>query len=130
MTFTCIRIYPNGSAKYSVRDEAGARNWLAYNTQWRPGNTLVINGMVIDGTGSLKGNALCEIVDFVLSQELPDQAMRVIGKHWCDIERKHVERYPDDDVLVNDYHGMRHMEEQRKNAATHHRGLRLPSAIQ
>lgn len=117
MTFTCIRIYPNGSAKYSVRDEAGARNWLAYNSQWRPGNTLVINGMVIKGTGSLKGNALREIVDFVLSQEVPDETMRVVGKHWCDIERKHVERYPDDDVLVNDYHGMKHIEELRKKTA-------------
>lgn len=118
MAHVCIRIYPNGSANYSVRDEAGAKNWLAYNSEWRPGNTLVIDGVVIEGTGGLRGDELQSILDFVMSRELPDPEIRTIGKHWCDIERSYHDRYPDDDELVSDRDGMRFIENLRSKAAS------------
>ena len=51
--FLCIRVYPNGEAKYTVRDKEGKDSWVEYNSQFRGGNTLFVNAEYIPGTGSL-----------------------------------------------------------------------------
>jgi hypothetical protein len=61
MEHVCIRIYPNGSAKYTVRDDAGVESWLSYNRDYRGGNSLFIDGEYVEGTGSLHGEDLAAI---------------------------------------------------------------------
>ncbi len=61
-TFVCVRVYPSGDIRYTIRDEAGMKNWLDYNKVYRPGNTLFINGQPVEDTGSLSAtrmNYLC-----------------------------------------------------------------------
>lgn len=49
--YVCVRIYANGDAKYTVRDEEGMKSWLNYNKEWRFGNSLFINGDYVENTG-------------------------------------------------------------------------------
>jgi len=44
--FKCLRVYPNGDAKYSVwTTEKELEEWLDYNRVMRFGNALFVNGM-------------------------------------------------------------------------------------
>nr|WP_250807345.1 hypothetical protein [Neorhizobium tomejilense] len=107
MSHVCIRIYPNGSANYTVRDDAGMENWLAYNKRYRPGNTLVVDGEIVPDTGSLDGSELDAIVAFVLDRKLPDGRVRTPSqREWDDQKGEAYFRYPDDAVLVSDRVGM------------------------
>ena len=43
--FHCVRVYANGGAKETVRDQAGMESWIEYNRQFRGGNALIVNGV-------------------------------------------------------------------------------------
>ena len=117
MDHICIRIYACGEAKYSVRDDAGLKSWLEYNLEARPGNTLFVDGVRAGETGYLSGDELEAVSAFVLSQELPAPKPRRLSKQWDDIERRHFERYPDDDSLVSYQQGMEFLEQYREGMA-------------
>lgn len=97
MKHVCIRIYPNASAKYTVRDAEGLDSWLGYNKVYRPGNTLLVDGEIVEGTGLLSGEELLAVRDFVLSRKLRNTATRQTGGIGFG--------YPDDDELVDDWSG-------------------------
>ena len=40
----CVRVYPTGEAKDTIRDDDGMNGWVEYNRKWRPGNALFVNG--------------------------------------------------------------------------------------
>lgn len=102
MNHVCIRIYPNGSAKYTVRDEAGMESWLSYNREARGGNSLFVDGVYVEGTGSLSGDELAHVARHVLATELPDPELRELSNMWDPDFREYRTRYPDDDDLVSD----------------------------
>lgn len=117
MDHVCIRIYANGSARYSVRDADGATSWLSHNLEFRPGNTLVVDGEVISDTGYLSGAEKAAVIDFVLSRDLPDPNRRPLKPEWnADLRRK-VATYPEDGVLVSDFEGMEFLERYRRGLA-------------
>lgn len=66
----CVRVYPNGEAKHTVRDEAGLESWLDYNRRFR-GNALFVDGKLA-GPGDHGGldRDLIEHVESVLTDEL------------------------------------------------------------
>jgi hypothetical protein len=76
----CVRIYPNGEVKYSVRDEEGTKSWLEYNSVYRFGNTLFINRVYQEKTGYVRpGQKNFELFqEFVNSFEPEDSVERFI----------------------------------------------------
>ncbi len=47
----CIRVYANGSFAFEPRAESDVAHWIEYNTKWRGGNALFVNGKHIPNTG-------------------------------------------------------------------------------
>ena len=117
MDHVCIRIYANGSAKYTVRDDAGTESWLSFNREYRPGNTLVVDGEVLE-RGYLSGAELAAIVEFVLDKELPDTARFETSPEFDPELRRTVSRYPEDVVLVHDWLAMEFTDNLRRSLAT------------
>ena len=62
--FVCIRFYPDMTAKYTVRDQAGMESWKEYNRTARGGNSLFINGEYVPTTGMIKGKQLEQVAAF------------------------------------------------------------------
>lgn len=56
----CVRVYANGQAKHTIRDAEGMRGWIEYNSHWRPGNTLFVDG-ICQGKGYLDAEKIAEI---------------------------------------------------------------------
>ena len=46
--YLCVRVYANGDARYTVRDDAGLESWLAHNRRFRWGNALFVDGCLPD----------------------------------------------------------------------------------
>ncbi|AOG03315.1 hypothetical protein [Bosea sp. RAC05] len=69
----CVRVYPNGEAKFTIRDEPGLANWLDYNRKARPGNTLFVDG-VLAGPRDIGGLSSHEIehVSEIIGRELAE----------------------------------------------------------
>jgi len=67
----CVRIYPNGEAKHTIRDEEGLQSWLEYNRSARPGNALFVDGQLAgpEDTGGISRERL-EHVATILQDEL------------------------------------------------------------
>lgn len=103
MDHVCIRIYPNGSAKYSVRDAAGLESWLDYNRQFRGGNSLFVDGEYVEGTGSLHGEGLEHVARHVLAFDLPNPKTRPLRRMWDSDMGEFRVRYADDDDLVHSW---------------------------
>ncbi|WP_327210193.1 hypothetical protein [Rhizobium leguminosarum] len=119
MEHICIRIYPNGSAKYTVRDDAGLLSWLEYNRQYRGGNSLFVDGEHVEGTGSLHGEDLEHVARHVLAVDLPNTKLRPLGRMWDSDMGEFRVRYADDDDLVHGWEAEEFMEEifERNNVA-------------
>lgn len=113
MHHTCIRIYPNGKAKYTVRDEAGTEGWLKFNKEWRPGCALIVDGELVPETGDPADPELQALMELALSREIADPSVRRIGRQWDNISRQYEMRFPDDAILVSDLDGMEFVEEFR-----------------
>lgn len=111
MSHVCIRIYPDGSAKYTVRDEEGLASWLSYNRDYRGGNSLFVDGEYIEGTGSLHGETLAHVARHVLSVELPDPEPRPLGRMWDEDFGESRVRYADDADLVTSWEAEAFMQE-------------------
>jgi|GEM_PF-3645355 len=73
--FLCVRVYPNGEAKETVRGLEGMIGWLAYNRKCRWGNALFVNGVRPHPSdrGGLSENQCC----YVESKLLWDYKKRV-----------------------------------------------------
>jgi len=67
----CVRVYPNGEAKHTVRDEAGLKSWLEHNRSDRPGNALFVDGRLADpkDTGGVRADRIA-FVEGILLDEL------------------------------------------------------------
>jgi hypothetical protein len=120
MKHICIRIYPDGSAKYTVRDAAGLQSWLEYNREYRGGNSLFVDGEYIEGTGSLHGDDLEHVAKHVLALDLPNPKLRPLGRIWDSDVGEFRVRYADDDDLVYGWEAEEFMEAifERHNTAT------------
>jgi hypothetical protein len=68
--YWCVRVYPNGEAKETVRDQAGLESWSDYNRRFR-GNALFVNGELLD-RGTLPQD-VCEKISALLLAELPSR---------------------------------------------------------
>jgi hypothetical protein len=71
--FYCVRVYPDGSAKDTLRDKEGKDSWVEYNTKYRPGNMLFVNGICVSVglTDGEKKNK--EKIEQVILKELPEK---------------------------------------------------------
>lgn len=67
----CVRVYPNGEAKYTVRDEDGLASWLEHNRSDRPGNALFVDGRLASpsDTGGVRADHI-DFVEGILLEEL------------------------------------------------------------
>ncbi len=99
MSHICIRIYANGSAKYTVRDDEGLAKWVEFNKEFRPGNTLVVDGTVVQN-GYMSGTELEAIVKFAVKQKLPNPEVRQLARQFDIVSKKHYLQYPDDSILI------------------------------
>lgn len=115
-THTCIRIYANGSAKYTVRDDAGLASWLDRNVNDRPGNSLFVDGDHIEGTGYLEGEQLEQVSKFVLEQAIENPQVRRAARTRDPDSGKVGMFYPEDDVLVSDWRANDFTDTLRKQA--------------
>lgn len=75
----CVRVYANGSAKHTVRDEAGLESWLAYNRRFRPGNALFVDGRCVgEQDRGYLSPVLVRVVEAVLAAELRSESRSMI----------------------------------------------------
>lgn len=104
-SFYCVRVYPDGSAKYTIRDEDGLLSWLVYNHIYRPGNALFVDSFpIVESPGYFSDDALAHVQARMSRQmrktaEMKPQQMRMV--HAVD-EPSRV-RYPDDRELYPDF---------------------------
>jgi len=66
-----VRVYPDGSAKWAIRDEAGMQSWLEYNRENRWGNALFVDGKLASpkDKGQLTAEEIA-IIEAALTDEL------------------------------------------------------------
>ena len=48
----CVRVYANGQATYTIRDQKGVKSWLDHNRHYRPGNALFVDCKIVGPTDS------------------------------------------------------------------------------
>lgn len=65
----CVRVYGNGQAKHTYRDEEGMKGWIEYNRSFRGGCALFVDGKYQDGTGVF-GSPLNERISAAIMAEI------------------------------------------------------------
>lgn len=66
----CVRVYPNGQAKFTIRDEEGMTSWLSHNRSDRPGNALFVDGVLASpaDTGGLREHEIEHVSEVLLAE--------------------------------------------------------------
>ena len=68
MKYICVRIYPNGEIKYSIRDLEGMKSWVSYNYKYRC-LPLFVNSRHIKRSPKLNSNLNIENITNSLKNE-------------------------------------------------------------
>jgi hypothetical protein len=89
----CVRVYANGDARETVRDEEGLESWLTYNRQARGGNALFVDGVCAETDRGYLSVDHVRRIEVLLQAELP-------GRSSEQAVRKSAGRYPDDRLRV------------------------------
>jgi hypothetical protein len=89
----CVRVYANGDARETVRDEEGLVSWLTYNRRARGGNALFVDGACAETDRGYLSVDHVRRIEALLKAELP-------GRTSEQAVRKSAGRYPDDRLRV------------------------------
>ena len=85
----CVRVYANGDARETVRDEEGLESWLTYNRRARGGNALFVDGACAETDRGYLSVDHVRRIEALLQAELPSRSSE-------QAVRKSAGRYPDE----------------------------------
>lgn len=104
--FVCVRIYPDGEAKYTVRDKEGMECWVEYNLGFRGGQMLFVNAEYKGGGPTYLKNRIEDICDYLASKLVSDlkrpiERPRMQPEYCGGIDLGTRERYNDERLYEN-----------------------------
>lgn len=105
--FHCVRVYPDGEARHTFRTKDGKDTWVGYNSQYRGGNYLFVDGEYIEGTGHPRNKTFIDLVSTTLKNTYNSSTFKMQDPHsdeWNLRKRNEIiggtnyprVRYPDD----------------------------------
>ena len=79
--FLCVRVYPDGDRRETVRTLEGMIDWLKFNREYRPGNALFVNGVRPHSTDSgYLSEKECRAVKEILTREYKKRVDDLVPK--------------------------------------------------